>query len=80
MPNQLTERRQKLLQIIVDEYVTSAQPVGSNALVEKYRLPYSSATVRNEMARSRTKGTSPSRTRRRGAFPRTPATATTSRR
>ncbi len=47
----LTERRQKLLQIIVDEYVTSAQPVGSSALVEKYRLPYSSATVRNEMAR-----------------------------
>jgi heat-inducible transcriptional repressor len=46
----LTERRQKLLQIIVDEYVTSAQPVGSNALVEKYRLPYSSATVRSEMA------------------------------
>jgi heat-inducible transcriptional repressor len=47
----LTERRQKLLKIIVDEYVTSAQPVGSSALVEKYRLPYSSATVRNEMAR-----------------------------
>jgi len=46
----LTERRQKLLQVIVDEYVTSAQPVGSNALVEKYRLPYSSATVRSEMA------------------------------
>jgi heat-inducible transcriptional repressor len=46
----LTERRQNLLQIIVDEYVTSAQPVGSSALVEKYRLPYSSATVRSEMA------------------------------
>jgi heat-inducible transcriptional repressor len=47
----LTERRQQLLKIIVDEYVTSAQPVGSSALVEKYRLPYSSATARNEMAR-----------------------------
>jgi heat-inducible transcriptional repressor len=47
----LTERRQKLLKIIVDEYVTSAQPIGSSALVEKYQLPYSSATVRNEMAR-----------------------------
>lgn len=46
----VTERRRKLLQIIVDEYVRSAQPVGSNALVEKYRLGVSSATVRNDMA------------------------------
>ncbi len=46
----LTERRQKLLQYIVDEYVQTAQPVGSNMLVEKYKLPVSSATIRNEMA------------------------------
>jgi heat-inducible transcriptional repressor len=46
----LTERRQRLLQYIVDEYVLSAQPVGSNMLVEKYHLPVSSATIRNEMA------------------------------
>jgi heat-inducible transcriptional repressor len=46
----LTERRQRLLQYIVDEYVLSAQPVGSNTLVHKYRLPVSSATIRNEMA------------------------------
>ncbi|MEO8457459.1 MAG: heat-inducible transcriptional repressor HrcA, partial [Chloroflexota bacterium] len=45
----LTERRQRLLQYIVDEYVATAQPVGSNTLVEKYRLPLSSATIRNEM-------------------------------
>ena len=44
-----TERRRTLLQYIVDEYVRSAQPVGSNALVEKYRLGVSSATVRNDM-------------------------------
>jgi heat-inducible transcriptional repressor len=50
MPNELTERRQKLLQFIIDEYVTTAQPVGSSALVEKYRLPVSAATIRNEMA------------------------------
>ena len=47
----LTERRQRLLQFIVDEYVDTAQPVGSSAIVEKYRLPISPATVRNEMAR-----------------------------
>jgi len=52
----LTERRQRLLQIIVDEYVTSAQPVGSSALVEKYRLPYSAATVRSEMGRLEDEG------------------------
>jgi heat-inducible transcriptional repressor len=46
----LTERRQKLLQHIVEEYVDTAQPVGSNALREKYRLGVSSATIRNEMA------------------------------
>jgi heat-inducible transcriptional repressor len=52
----LTERREKLLRIIVDEYVTSAQPVGSSALVEKHKLPYSAATVRNEMARLEDEG------------------------
>ena len=46
----ITERRQQLLQFIIDEYVTTAQPVGSGSLVEKYRLPFSTATIRNEMA------------------------------
>jgi len=46
----LTERRKKLLEFIIDEYVTTAQPVGSNALVEKYQLAISSATIRSEMA------------------------------
>src|SRR5574341_2264545 len=51
MPNKpLSERRQKLLRFIIDEYVTTAQPVGSSALVEKYHLPVSAATIRNEMA------------------------------
>jgi heat-inducible transcriptional repressor len=46
----LTERRKQLLQIIIDEHVQTAQPVGSSALVEKYHLSVSSATIRNEMA------------------------------
>src|SRR2546422_10157731 len=50
MPNKLTDRRRKLLRFIIDEYVTTAQPVGSSALVEKYGLPVSPATIRNEMA------------------------------
>jgi len=47
----LTERREQLLRYIVDEYVETAQPVGSGSLVERYHLPLSSATIRNEMAR-----------------------------
>ncbi len=52
----LTERRSRLLQFIVDEYVTTAQPVGSTAIVDKYRLPFSSATIRNEMAQLEDEG------------------------
>ncbi len=33
----------------MDEYIRTAEPVGSSALRKKYRLPYSSATIRNEM-------------------------------
>lgn len=47
----LTERREQLLRFIVDEYVRTAQPVASGAIVRRYDLPVSSATIRNEMAR-----------------------------
>ncbi|MGL5295944.1 MAG: heat-inducible transcriptional repressor HrcA [Culicoidibacterales bacterium] len=47
----LTERRLLLLKAIVDEFILSAQPVGSKILTQKYALPFSSATVRNEMAK-----------------------------
>ena len=46
----LDERKKKILQAVVDEYVNTAEPVSSAILVKKYRLPYSSATVRNELA------------------------------
>lgn len=46
----LSERRSRILALIVDDFVGSAQPVGSQALVERHRLGLSSATVRNEMA------------------------------
>ena len=46
----LSERRARILAFIVDDYVGSATPVGSQALVERHRLGLSSATVRNEMA------------------------------
>ena len=45
----MDERKKKILQAIVEEYVNTAEPVSSNALVEKYDLQCSSATIRNEM-------------------------------
>ena len=46
----LTGRMVEILKAIVDEFVLTAEPVGSKTLVEKYGLPYSSATIRNDMA------------------------------
>ncbi|MGD8732056.1 MAG: heat-inducible transcriptional repressor HrcA [Anaerolineales bacterium] len=46
----LTDRQESILALIVREYTESAQPVGSNRLVQRYKLDVSSATVRNEMA------------------------------
>ena len=46
----LDQRSQSILRAVIEEYVTTATPVGSNALVERYRLGVSSATVRNILA------------------------------
>jgi heat-inducible transcriptional repressor len=46
----LDPRSQSILRAVIDEYVTTATPVGSNALVERYGLGVSSATVRNILA------------------------------
>src|SRR4030043_2432478 len=45
----LTERRARILQLIIREYVDSAVPVGSEALVRKHGLRVSPATIRHEM-------------------------------
>ncbi|MBQ7223833.1 MAG: heat-inducible transcription repressor HrcA [Erysipelotrichaceae bacterium] len=45
----LTERRKQIFKAIVEEFIKTAEPVGSKTLVEKYDMPYSSATIRNEM-------------------------------
>ena len=43
-------RSQAILRAVIEEYVTTAQPVGSQALVERYALGVSSATVRHILA------------------------------
>src|SRR5207247_6491958 len=46
----LSQRKQQILRTLVEEYIYTATPVASETLVRKYRLPFSSATVRNELA------------------------------
>lgn len=47
---QLTARQLEIFRAIVIEFIHDAMPVGSKYLIRKYRWPYSSATVRNEMS------------------------------
>src|SRR6185503_5946588 len=56
MPEMLTERREALLNLIVDEYVDTAVPVGSQYIVRKHAMAVSPATVRIEMARLEEEG------------------------
>mgnify|MGYP001302552735 CR=1 FL=1 len=44
------ERKRRVLQAIIDDYITGAEPVGSRTLARKYQFGVSSATIRNEMA------------------------------
>lgn len=46
---ELSPRQQEILRAVIDEYINSAEPVGSETIVEKYSLDVSPATVRNEM-------------------------------
>ncbi|WP_432548669.1 heat-inducible transcriptional repressor HrcA [Kineococcus sp. SYSU DK004] len=44
------DRRLAVLRAIVEDYVSTHEPVGSKALVERHRLGVSPATIRNDMA------------------------------
>ena len=46
----LTERQKTILMLVIRDYIETAQPVGSNAVVKRYHLDLSSATVRNELS------------------------------
>jgi heat-inducible transcriptional repressor len=49
MTEGLTSRQTQILKTIIDEYIATAEPVGSEALDKKYSLGVSPATIRNEM-------------------------------
>jgi heat-inducible transcriptional repressor len=46
----LDERKATLLRAVVHDFIQTAEPVGSKALSERYRLGISPATIRNELA------------------------------
>lgn len=46
----IDDRKKRVLQAIIEEYINTAEPVSSKAIVDNYGLNYSSATIRNEMA------------------------------
>jgi heat-inducible transcriptional repressor len=48
--NDLSERQIKILRAIIEEYMKTASPVGSETLDKKFGLGVSPATLRNEMA------------------------------
>lgn len=56
MPAQLNDRQEIILRYIIEEYVQTAMPVGSEDLARKYKLSFSPATVRSEMAELQDKG------------------------
>jgi len=47
---ELTERKLKILQAIISDFIASAEPVGSRTLSKKYDMGISPATIRNEMS------------------------------
>ncbi|NLM38291.1 MAG: HrcA family transcriptional regulator, partial [Firmicutes bacterium] len=46
----LDPRKELILKVVTDDYIESAEPVGSRTIARKYNLGLSPATIRNEMA------------------------------
>ena len=46
----LDDRKKRILQSIIDDYISTAEPVGSRTVARKHEFGLSSATIRNEMA------------------------------
>lgn len=46
----LDDRKKRILQAIVEDFVSTGEPVGSRTVAKKYNLGMSAATIRNDMA------------------------------
>ena len=47
---ELSERKKLILRSVVESHISSGEPIGSKYLMTNSDIPYSSATIRNEMA------------------------------
>ena len=47
----LTERQKNLLRAVIEKYIETAEPIGSETIEKEARLGVSPATIRNEMVR-----------------------------
>lgn len=50
MKTNLSERKMKILKFIVEEYISTAEPIGSRTISKNKELAISAATIRNEMS------------------------------
>lgn len=48
--DQLTQRQVQILKSVIEEYLKTAEPVGSDVIEKKYNVRVSPATIRNEMS------------------------------
>lgn len=46
----LSERKQKILKAVIDDYINYAEPIGSRHIAKNHDISLSSATIRNELA------------------------------
>src|SRR3954471_14650333 len=53
---ELSERERRVLEAVIQSYVETAQPAGSNAIARKFGLGVSPATIRNTMSDLEEKG------------------------
>src|ERR1700709_2111866 len=54
--HQLSERERRVLEAVIQSYVRSAEPAGSNAIARRFGLGVSPATIRNTMSDLEEKG------------------------
>ncbi|MGH7240370.1 MAG: DeoR family transcriptional regulator [Candidatus Saccharimonadales bacterium] len=52
----ITERQEKILSLLVEQYINGGEPVSSNCLKKECRLPVSPATIRNDLQQLEDKG------------------------
>lgn len=50
MIDKLTDRKMRILEFIIEEYIRTAEPVGSRTISKNKKLGVSAATIRNEMS------------------------------